>query len=254
MLCKYKEKIITNGDYLDVSLFPVFAKHKTTRRSRFKPTGEAQKLLNRKNSEKMLTWLLNENFTRENIRLDLTFDDEHRPETEEAARIELRNFKRRLSRRMAKTKMPPLKYAAVLHGGRYHFHMVCNLQDISVAELRSIWGNGWIAVETLEFNQFGLAGLARYMLRGAVGEKLWSTSQNLTRPEAEEHTDRVKQKTIKKLYADNDAAELFENLYPDYHLADCATFYNDEFGYHYLNARMYRKKLDRKKFADTRPF
>ena len=241
MYCKYREKKVQAGDYMEVSLYPVFAKHKGTRKKAYRATSEVQKILNKKNAVKQLTYLLNTNFTPEDIRLDLTFKDEFLPDTEEEAWREVNNFFRRIKRNIAKNEMDDLKYIAVLEGNRWHFHIVCNLGQFTAKQLRAFWGKGYIGVENLEFGEFGLAGLARYMMKNPRGYRSWRSSRNLRQPEKREETGRVSQRKVEEVSELSDCAEKFEELYPGYAFAGAEPFYNDFNGYRYLTVRMHRR-------------
>ena len=240
MYCRYRERKVIAGNYMDVSIYPVFAAHKGVRQKAFRPTSEVQKALNKKNSFKQLTYLLNTNFTDEDIRLDLTFRDECLPTTENEAWNCVNNFFRRIKRRLKRDNMQELKYIAVLDAGRPHFHIVCNLGAFNARTLRDIWGYGFIGVENLEFGQFGLEGLARYMLKSPVGVRAWRASRNLKQPIRREVTGRLSGKQVKELSSLADAAEPFERLYPGYSFAGSEPFFNDYNGCQYITVRLYR--------------
>lgn len=76
MRCLYREKKYQCGEYLEIDIFPIFEKQRGRSRKR-KPTSEVQKRLNQHNAERKLIRLLNTNFTKRDIRFDLTYDKEH---------------------------------------------------------------------------------------------------------------------------------------------------------------------------------
>lgn len=84
MRCLYREKIHKCGEFLEVDIFPVF-EYQRGRSKKRKPTTETQQRLNQRNAERKLTRLLNTNFTKRDIRFDLTYSDENYPETPENA-------------------------------------------------------------------------------------------------------------------------------------------------------------------------
>lgn len=71
MRCLYREKIHKCGEFLEVDIFPVF-EYQRGRSKKRKPTTETQQRLNQRNAERKLTRLLNTNFTKRDIRFDLT--------------------------------------------------------------------------------------------------------------------------------------------------------------------------------------
>ena len=91
MRCLYREKKHICGEYLEVDIFPVF-EYQRGRSKKRKPTSETQKRLNQRNAERKLIRLLNTNFTKKDIRFDLTYNEENRPETPEDAQNKCRIF------------------------------------------------------------------------------------------------------------------------------------------------------------------
>lgn len=96
------------GDYLEIDIFPVFEKQRGRSRKR-KPTSEVQKRLNQHNAERKLTRLLNTNFTKRDIRFDLTYDKDHLPDSPEDAQRQMQNFIRRVKRYRQKHDLPELE-------------------------------------------------------------------------------------------------------------------------------------------------
>lgn len=127
MRCLYREKKYQCGDYLEIDIFPVFEKQRGRSRKR-KPTSEVQKRLNQHNAERKLIRLLNTNFTKRDIRFDLTYDKDHLPDSPKDAQRQMQNFIRRVKRYRQKHDLPELKYVAVTEvgekSGRIHHHIV----------------------------------------------------------------------------------------------------------------------------------
>ena len=95
MRCLYREKKLFCGEYLEIDIFPVF-EYQRGRSKKRKPTSETMKKLNQRNAERKLIRLLNTNFTKEDIRFDLTYDSDHCPDSPEDAQREMQNFLRRV--------------------------------------------------------------------------------------------------------------------------------------------------------------
>ena len=91
----YREKRYYCGEYLDVYIFPTY-RQSNGRRSRSKPTTDAQKKLNQRHREEKLVRLLHANFTPDDLEIHLTYSVQ--PESEEEAARYVRNFIRRIQR------------------------------------------------------------------------------------------------------------------------------------------------------------
>ena len=105
MRCLYREKKYICGDYLEVDIYPVY-KYQRSRSKKAKPTSEVQKKLNQRNAERKLIRLLNTNFTKHDIRFDLTYDADHYPSSPEEAQKECQNFLRRVKYARKKRGLP----------------------------------------------------------------------------------------------------------------------------------------------------
>lgn len=275
----YREKIYRCGDYIDVQVFPVFAKGNTRRKKRAKPTSEMQARLNQRNAERALIRLLNANFTERDISVTLTFSDEHLPEAYEEAERRAKNFLRRVKRLRVKRDMSELKYIIIPGGGRFHFHIPMN-GGIDTKELQALWPWGYLNVVHFEFNESGLEGHARYVAsqyeedqyggedlltmygvdeetgevsetsKRVKGKRRYSCSKNIVRPEAEERDGRLSAQRVEDMATvDSYSRAVFEKLYPGYCFCSCVPYYNQENGGYYLEIRMYREDAE---FLQTR--
>lgn len=163
MRCLYREKFHYCGDYLEVDIFPVF-EYQRGRSKKRKPTTEVQKKLNQRNAERKLIRLLNTNFTKKDIRFDLTYDDRYYPESPEAAQRQMQNFLRRVKYYRNKNGLPELKYVAVTEIGkqtaRLHHHIVMS-GGVDINTLAEIWGRGYTTAKPLQFNEQGIVGIDR---------------------------------------------------------------------------------------------
>ena len=188
MRCLYREKIHKCGEFLEVDIFPVF-EYQRGRSKKRKPTTETQQRLNQRNAERKLTRLLNTNFTKRDIRFDLTYSDENYPETPENAQRQMQNFLRRVKRYRAKHDLPELKYVAVTEvgkeNGRLHHHIVMS-GGVDINTLAEIWGKGYTTAKPLQFDEFGITGIAVYLVKSPILGKRWSASRNLEQPKTSE--------------------------------------------------------------------
>ena len=117
MRCRYREKIYECGDYIEVNLYPVY-RQAHSRRKKSKPTREVQKKLNEIYAENKLIRICNANFTRQDLKVELTYDSKHHPEDDESAAASLRNYLRRLKRYREREGLPELKYISVTEKGK----------------------------------------------------------------------------------------------------------------------------------------
>lgn len=239
----YREKIFRCGKYIEVYVYPVFAKQ-TGRGKRRKPTSEAQKKLNEKNSARKLIRLINTNFTEKDIRLDLTYDNDHLPESVEDAQRTCQNFLRRVNYARKKSGMEPLKYVWVTEvgekSGRVHHHIIMS-GGMDVSELSQIWGKGYTTVKPLVFDQeYGAAALAAYMVKKPVLYKRYNSSKNLKQPEEITRDGKLARAKVHEWAAfENDCRDQVEAWY-GCKLAEIKPFYNDINTGMYLELHLYQ--------------
>lgn len=181
MRCLYREVICRAGDYVDIDVYPVFGKAKT-RKAKYRPTSDQQERINRRNAKLKLTRLLNANFTAADILVHLTYRQECLPGNDEETVKTMRNFFRRLKRRM-KAAGAELRYVCVTERsstGRYHHHLIVN-GGVSAREIADCWKYGIVQVSPLEFDyDDGISCLAQYLSKGmTAGYKSFSYSRNL---------------------------------------------------------------------------
>ncbi len=241
MRCFYREKRYYSGNYLEVDIYPVFGRA-GQRRSRYKPTSECQKELNRRNAEKKLIRLMNANFTEDDYKIELTYRNDTLPEDDDAALKELRNFLRRLKRLRRKKGLPELKYVAATEKGtrkgRYHHHLVIS-GDLDIKEIRKVWARGIVHFSPLEFNEEGIEALARYHMKEPIGSKFFQASRNLTQPEIETRDAVFSQKTVNAMAKIAGDGAMWEGIYDGYTFVSAEPFYNDYNRHQYITVRMY---------------
>jgi hypothetical protein len=247
MRCLYREKQYHCGNYLDVDIYPVY-KAAGKRRGKAKPTSDVQANLNRRNAEKKLIRLMHTNFTEQDMEIHLTYTDN--PQTEEEARRDLQNYIRRLKRMRA--GLPALKYIAITERGtsescRYHHHITINGGlDRDAAE--QAWNKGRANSRRLQFDEYGVAGLACYITKGArnpetkeqiIWKKRWCASKNLQRPVERQNDYRYNARRVRDMFAQEDRRAV-EQLYPGYLVADIDTLDNEFNNGTYVRLRLYR--------------
>jgi hypothetical protein len=241
----YRQRKYYCGEYLEVEIFPVYTKAKG-RGKRKKPTSDTQQRLNRRHAEGKLRRLLHTNFTPSDLFLTLTFDDAHMPASVEDAQREIQNFLRRLKRRYAKLGTE-LKYIYILEKGqehdRLHVHMVVS-GGMDEEELAQLWGMGHVSADCLQFDENGLAKLARYFAKGdtenggkPITWKRWVGSRNLEKPQVEERDGRLSHRKMAGLCQDGGDTDYLETEYCGYEIAPYTVKTSEDiYGGYYLAA------------------
>ena len=248
---RYRQKKYYCGEYLEVVIYPVYAKAKG-RGKRSKPTTEIQQWLNQRHSEGKLRRLLHTNFTPEDLFATLTFDDAHLPAVPEDAQKLIQNFLRRLKRKYTRLGLDA-KYIYVLEYGqkhnRLHAHLVLT-GGITRADLEQLWGLGSVSADALRFDFDGLATLAKYLTKGGESDvrptwKRWSGSRNLEQPTVTQKDGQLSHRKMASLCLDGGDADYLETLVDGYEMADFSLeITQDIYGGYYLAATL--KKIPTK--------
>lgn len=249
---KYIVKTIISGKYLESEIYPVYIRNEDTpRKEKGKDSRNCQKNLNDKNSRKRFIRLVNANFGKDDLAIDLTYADGYLP-TEKEARRDIQNYIRRIKRYREKNNLEPLKYVYVVEfigedekGNskkiRIHHHMIINKMDRNVVE--DLWGKGRVQADRLQPDEYGLEGKARYIIKNFnKGTKRWSASRNLEKPIIRSSNSKLSKRKAEKIAKnENDLKELFEKMYKHkYIFNDCKKFINQDYGGCYIYARMRR--------------
>lgn len=169
MRCLYREKKHCCGEYLEIDIFPVFEHQRG--REKNENRQRRYKNSNQRNAERKLIRLLNTNFTKKDIRFDLTYDNDNYPSLPKDAQREMQNFIRRVKRYRKKQGLPELKYVAVTEigkkSGRLHHHIVMS-GGIDIIDLAEIWGKGYTTAKPLQFDKYGIVGIAKYLIKEPI--------------------------------------------------------------------------------------
>lgn len=256
MRSRYREKYYVCGDYMELSLYPVYktARH---RRRKAKATAECQKKVNLMHAENKCIRIAHANFTSADMKVDLTYDGAHLPVDDESAARELANFFRRLKRYRSRQGLSELRYIAVTEKGkrtgRYHHHLIIS-GGLSPQEIIMLWGKGYVRTDGLQFNENGIADLVKYILKKSVASgKRWNQSKNLIHPEPKQRDGRLSRKTVQELARDTENHREYESHYEGYYLSEARRVYNDINGGVYIYARFYRKEAEFCQRKQSRP-
>ena len=239
---KYREVKYDCGEFLDVEFFPVYKKAKS-RRGKFAPSSDAQKVLNEKRSKRRFVRLVHSNFTSSDYALHVTYDDFNMPEDEMAAKKNLQNFLRKL-RRLYKKYGIELKYISVTEKGkrsmRLHHHLIIS-GGVSRDEIEMLWGKGRANTKRLQFDDNGVAGLSHYITKQALFYRRWNGSKNLIDPDVTSNDYRYSRKKAYNICRYEDK-ELVRKLYPGYDLSHIEFTESDVGGEYYGFLRL-RKRI-----------
>lgn len=245
MRMKYREHRFICGQYAEVDIYPVWQQtlKNGKRAKKSRPSSETQERLNKRNAERRLIRLLNTNFTASDIRLDLTYRPEFLPETAEDAAKAMKNFLRRLRYYRQRAHLPELKYVAVTEQGsrskRYHHHIVMNCGDMSVRTLAEIWGKGYTTVKPLQFDESGITGIAKYLVKDPILGRRWVASQNLQQPEEHTRDGYISQRKVREIaQQENDSRQEIEQIYRGYALTECKSYFNEINGSYYVTVML----------------
>jgi hypothetical protein len=247
----YREKKYICGEFADVYIYPVYPirqHHEKGKRIKKNPSREVQKRLNRRHAKEHLTRLLNANFTERDLFLTLTYGEN--PESEDQVKRDIRNFFRKL-RRIYKKLGAALKYIWQMEKskrGRYHVHIVMS-GDLDRDEVEKLWGKGYANTKRLQFDRSGISALSNYITKNKPIDdddaeistyRSYNSSRNLIDPEPEISDSKIKSRKMAKELADMEW-NAWNELYPEYEIADLTQFMSDEYGSVYIFARLHRK-------------
>ena len=242
MKCLYRERVYICGEFMETHIYPVFAKASNTRRARFKPTSETQALLNQRNSEMYYTRLANTNFTSDDYKLELTYNNEHLPKDDDEADRNVYNFIRRYKRLAKKAGVNEVKYFSKIETSRYHHHVMIT-GGVSPKKIAALWAPfGQVRrIAPLMFDETGIAGISYYFIKDKQRYRRIHVSKNMKKPELIERTGRLSQKKVAKLAANTNDYKAYSELYNGYRLAEPPRVVNNLFVQReYIVARYYR--------------
>lgn len=252
----YQTKTTKAGEQLEVDIYPAFrTKAEAPRTEKRNSSRPAQKNLNDRRAKRYLNNLINANFGKGDLWCTFTYDDEHVPESEEAAGKCFRNFIRRINRRRAKKGKENVRYICVteyvsVEGEpvRAHHHVIME-GDEDRDRLEELWKYG-SRNQTRRISpdpDTNITGIAHYITKQAKdpkrrkGSKRWTCSKNLKKPTITKSYSKFGKRTAERMATDR--AYLEERIvkaYPGYRYIDAEARTNDINGGFYIYARMVR--------------
>lgn len=192
-MAKFK-KIIVAGPLVIETVYPAPNPRDSmgVRQGKKALSSEAQQRMNLKYAYQKLELEIAANFGVRDLYATFTYDDAHLPGSRKEANARMQAFWKRL-RAARKAKGQELRYIYVTehkHGdGRWHHHVLINATGDDYSLIRELWGQGGIEFIQIQINRDkNFETLARYLCkeqRDKVGQRLWSGSRNLRKPERE---------------------------------------------------------------------
>lgn len=241
-------KTIVSGSLVESEVYPAYKNMCDAPRGEKKKTSKpSQRNLNDKNAKKHFIRLLNTNFTKNDIHLTLTYSSSV-PERCEAEK-DVENYLRRINYACNKKGLEKPKYLAVVEyknkdGGkaRVHHHIVLSCA-LSRDEIEGIWKKGRCNADRLKPDDFGLEGLARYIVKNTGNGKRYRSSRNLKQPKVRRSYTLLTKRKVGIIASDFEKTrEIFEKAYSDCLFLDAKVFYSDDFDGVYIYARMRKRK------------
>lgn len=208
------------GEYQRINNYPVHVPAKQ-RAAKCSPSSEIQARLNAENSANHLSDLIHTNFTPNDTAIHLTYSDANMPESVERAQRMAYNYMRRLVRlwmkRTGKEKIE-FKYIIVTEQsstGRLHHHCIIS-GGLTMEELSDKWGLGHTTLKSLEFDENGLVGLAKYITKSRISYRRWQASKNLNNPAVRTNDTKIRKKDVRYITEHPEDTWFIEQLHPGY--------------------------------------
>lgn len=255
-IANYRTRTITSGDMIELEAFPIHRYPRgLLRAAKSMATPERVEAINRRNTEKRITRLLNTNFTARDISLTMTFTN---VPDEQGALKELQRAIRRLRtqyRREVKAGLhpeaEPFKYLYVIEFAtrdgepvRIHAHMVCNLSDRDGAE--KCWRAGRANADRLQPDRYGLTALAKYLTKAPRKKRRWAASRSLREPKITQADKKLSKRQAERMIIDVDAnaRAICERIIKGAQFLDCTVKTSEYMQGAYIYARMYKPKRE----------
>lgn len=228
-------------DYIEIEVFNLSPrKEPVARAKKMRESSPAQKNLNSKKSRRCFRRLCHANFGKGDLAVTLTCDDDHMPADRDELLKWLKNYIRALKRIWDKEhgSKEYMKYVYVIsnHKGdgsdtkaRPHIHMIISGMDRDLLE--SKWKKGFANSKRLQFNDGGIAGLAKYMTGQAKSERSWGSSLHLVKPEPIVSDKAIKKSQLEYIAQNPDDGRYIEKLVNKSHktrwtFTDCSVEYD----------------------------
>ncbi len=187
-------KTIVAGPLVIQTIYPVVNPKDSdgVRAGKHRVSSEAQRRMNLKYAYQKLELEMAANFVPGDLVATLTYDDDHLPRSRREAQRKAQAFWRKLSL-VRRARGEPLTYIYVNENkhtaGRWHHHSLLNSTGEDYGEIVRLWRWGGVEIHAFRVDRDkNYETLARYFCKEArekVGQRLWSRSLNLRKPEVD---------------------------------------------------------------------
>ena len=260
----YRTRTTKAGARLEAEVFPVFTRQAVgkARAAKKAMTPAAQEKANHARSIRRTILLAEENFTREDYFLTLTYRGAE--PSYKRCKADVVNFLKRVKRERKTKGLEEQKSLYVIEGGegreRIHIHMLLSgglswetlhrIWDrgrnssggmIQAARLetqdgkiegavlymaKQLWAKGYRKQTTAEDEVSGIAG---YMAQHPGSRRRWCPSKNLRQPKVRTSNTKVSNARVKRIAYDfqSEAKAVMEKIYPGYSFVRCSVYYSD---------------------------
>lgn len=241
---KKNVKVKESLEIMKGSIYPIFdlTEKSKSRKKKQNDARKEQKDWNEKNSKEHFCNKAHCNFDSSDYVWHVTFNDKHRPETEEESDKIFKNLIKGINRYRKKFGLGNARYMAVIEygkSGKLHWHILID-GDIHRDILETFWKYGNSNVDRLKINDEGIKDLCKYMLKDPKGRKRWKQSRgNLVNPPDPVINDNVytKRQMLRMTQAEPTKEEL-EAQYPGYTLTQFNLKVDEVYGGIYVNFEM----------------
>lgn len=242
-----EKKIYCGDNYLEVDLYNLSEnqiEHKKNKRSKKRKVSlPKQDKMNDKNARRKFIQLAETNFGQDDIFLTLTYKDKFLPKSYDDANREVSNFFKRVRRLIKKKGVEDLHYIVITSMRkkenevgedevRFHHHLLIKC-GLSRDEIENLWRRrkrkgekigeaiGYANSKRIQEDvNTGILGLANYLARHTTGQRLWSCSQNLKRPESRTNDHKYSRKKLIEFALDPYKIDRWEKIYKGFTIAD----------------------------------
>lgn len=247
---EYATKEIFAGEQLEVEVYPEFTRKEAEEVKEVKKkNSKAQNNLNDKNARKEFLRLANHNFNDGDYWITFTYDNEHYPESMEAALKNMHNFIISINRKRKRRGLNNAKYMYVTEwkegskGIRCHHHLLMD-NGLDMNTVEGSWKKGRRnQIRKISKDEYGLAGMANYLTKNPAGKKRWCRSTNLIKPPVRKNHYKFKPNKVKRMIRDkNILKHEMEKQYPGYIFTDVKIYCNEFNSGYYIYARLRKKE------------
>ena len=211
------------------------------------------RICNNKRAIRYLEALVHSNFGEGDYLLSLSYDEEHKPEDEKAAKKLFSRFMDRVNYRQKKMGYKNAKWVSVIEvgkNGRIHHHVIikCNLDR---DELEKVWGKGYANTKRLQPTaKEGLIPVVQYIAKEFIDDdkpknkRSWDCSKNLIKPwdtinDNPRMMSKKKFKLMQEIPEDSERMkQIIEGDNPGYELVNVEKTYIEQAGQWHFFARL----------------